>query len=142
MISTLISVSVNYWAILVGGVVAMVTGMIWYGPSTFGKLWMRWNGLGEADMESSKDSVGKLYFVQFIATLVMVYVLAHFVIYFNAHDFSDALKLGFWIWLGFMVAGSAGVYIFPPKRWELFLFDSVYKLINVVLIGWVLAIWR
>ncbi len=120
----------------------MVTGMIWYGPATFGKIWMKWNGLTDADMVSSKDSVGKLYAVQFIASLVMIYVLAHFVSYFGIKDFNGAWTLGFWIWLGFMFAGAAGIYIFPPKRWELFLFDSAYKLINIVIIAWVLAVWH
>ncbi len=142
MLTALSGASVNYWAILVGAVITMVLGMIWYGPATFGKLWMKWNGLTEADMNPSKDKVGMLYAIQFVASLVMIYVLAHFIIYFNITDFSGAWTLGFWIWLGFMVAGGAGMYIFPPKRWELFVFDSAYKLVSIVLIGWVLAVWR
>ena len=142
MISTLVQTSVNYWAVLAGAVGTMVLGMIWYGPATMGKLWMKWNGLTEADMNPSKDSVGKLYFVQFIASIVMIWVLAKFVGFFNVTSFQDALTLGFWIWLGFMVAGGAGIYIFPPKKFELFLFDSSYKLVSIVLLSWLLGVWR
>ncbi len=135
-----LDVAINYWAVIVGAVLMMVTGMLWYGPVTLGKLWMKLNGLTEADM--TKEGVGMLYLWQFIAALVMSYVLAHFVSFFKVTDFAGAWTLGFWIWLGFLVAGGAGVYIFPPKRWGLFLFDNAYKLINIVLIAWVLAIWR
>ncbi|HSX41880.1 MAG TPA: DUF1761 domain-containing protein [Candidatus Saccharimonadales bacterium] len=142
MLTTLTQVHLNYWAILVGGVITMALGMIWYGPATFGKLWMQWNGLTDADMTASKDNVGMLYFIQFIASLVMIYVLAHFVKFFGVTDLSGAWMLGFWIWLGFLVAGSAGIYIFPPKRWELFLFDASYKLVSIVLVAWLLAVWH
>jgi len=141
MITDLVHITINHWAVLVGGIIAMITGMIWYGPTTGGKLWMKWNGLAPEDMGSG-DNVGKLYFIQFIAALVTAYVLAHFVVFFGAQNFSDALSLGFWIWLGFLFAGAAGIYIFPPKRWELFLFDSAYKLVNIVLTAWLLAVWR
>lgn len=139
MFSDLVHVTVNYWAIIVGALVMMVIGMIWYGPATMGKMWMKWNGLTDT---GSGDNVSTLYFLQFVASLVMVYVLAHFVVYFDLKNFTDAWVLGFWVWLGFMVAGGAGIYIFPPKRWELFLFDSAYKLVSLVIVAWVLAVWR
>ena len=140
MITNFADVTINYWAVIAGVAIAMVTGMIWYGPGTLGKLWMKWNGLDNSNMNG--DGVGKLYALQLLASLVMTYVLAHFVAYFGVTDFFGALTLGFWIWLGFLVAGGAGIYIFPPKRWELFLFDSGYKLVSIVLIAWVLAVWR
>lgn len=141
MISTLVHESVNYWAVIVGAVIAMALGMVWYGPATFGKLWMKWNGLTDADM-SNKDNVGMLYLLQFVAALILTFVLAKFVVFFNVKTFADALNLGFWLWLGFLVFGSAGVYIFPPKRWQLFLFDQSYKLVNIVLVAWMLGVWR
>ncbi len=42
--------AVNYWAVLTCGLVSMVVGSIWYGP-IFGKLWMRLNGVTQAECE-------------------------------------------------------------------------------------------
>src|SRR5580693_6954197 len=63
---------VNYLAVLVATIVAFVVGALWYGPF-FGKPWKRLMGMNEG-MQGSMPvwpMVGG-----FIATLVMVYVLA------------------------------------------------------------------
>lgn len=132
--------TLNWWAVIAGGILQMVTGMIWYNPKTFGQMWMKANGLTTENM--NKDKMGQLYFLQFIAALVFSYVLALFVAYIHPIMLKDGLILGFWLWLGFMAAGAAGLYIFPTKPFPLFAMDSLYKLINIFLLIWLFMSWR
>lgn len=131
---------INYWAVLVGGVIWMVTGMFWYSPMGFGNAWMRLSGHTPDD--ANKDQVGKLYLWQFIAALIVSYILAHFVRVAGAITWQDGAVVGFWAWLGFFAAGSAGVYLFPPKPLALFAFDKGYQLLNLLITAALLAVWR
>ncbi len=47
-------IDINWFGIIAGTIVAMVLGMIWYGPGVFGKKWMKAVGLTEEQMK--KDS--------------------------------------------------------------------------------------
>ncbi len=134
------NVILNFWAVIVAALIPMVTGMIWYSPKVFGMMWMKANGMSQDDMK--KDNMSQLYFLQFIAALVMTYVIALFVMYVHPLTTADGFMLGFWLWLGFLVAGSAGQYIFPPKPANLFVMDSIYKLINIFLVIWLLMTWQ
>lgn len=48
------AIAVNYWAVLVGGVLAMVIGMIWYG-FLFKGLWLRVIKADALDLEIYKN---------------------------------------------------------------------------------------
>ena len=133
-------VTLNWWAVLVAAFIPMVTGMIWYNPKVFGQMWMKANGLEMDDLK--KDNIGQLYFLQFVAALVMTYVTALFVMFVNPTTAADGFMLGFWLWLGFLVAGAVGLYVWPPKPLNLFVMDSIYKLINIFLVIWLLISWK
>lgn len=132
--------TLNWWSVIVASLIPMVTGMIWYNPKVFGQMWMKDNGMTADDMK--RDNMGQLYFIQFIAALVMTYVTALFVMFVHPATTSDGFMLGFWLWLGFLFAGAAGQYIFPPKPLNLFVMDSIYKLINILLVIWLLMSWK
>ena len=44
-------ISINWWAVLVAGVVYMVVGMVWYGP-LFGKLWKSLMGFTDESVKN------------------------------------------------------------------------------------------
>lgn len=133
-------VSVNWLAILAGGVISMITGMLWYGPKTMGPMWMKFNNLDQSQMDPS--GVGKLYFLQFVSALLFTYVLAIVLHFLGALTVKDGLMDALWLWAGFLVFGGVGMYLFPPKSLNLFLFDNAYKLINILIIAAVLVKWH
>ena len=70
---------INYWAILVCAVLAMIIGSVWYGP-IFGNAWMKLCGMHDMDEAKKKEMQKKmmpLYLVQFLLTLFQVFILAH-----------------------------------------------------------------
>jgi hypothetical protein len=133
-------VHVNYWAVLAGGIISMITGAIWYSPKVFGQIWSGYHGMKPSEMDMS--GMGKLYFWQFIAALIVTYVLAILFHFLGTSTTKDALMAGVWLWAGFMVAGGAGQYLFPTKPFNLFALDNIYKLINILIIAAVLVAWK
>lgn len=135
------SAFINYWAVFVAAVAQMVLGSIWYGP-LFGKKWQHLSGMHQADMEAAKrGGMGKLYFWAFVGALVMAYVVAHFVSYFDATTVSSALQLAFWAWLGFIATTTLGSVLWENKSKELYLINNGYNLIGLAIMTLVLALW-
>ncbi len=44
----------NFWLILVAGLIPLITGFIWYNPKVFGNAWMKSAGLDEEKMKGAK----------------------------------------------------------------------------------------
>lgn len=131
---------INYWAVVVGAAATMITGMLWYSPgSPTGKVWMRLNNFTN---DGSGDNMGLLYFLQFLSSLVLSFFLAVIVKTLNITDYNIGLMVGFWLWFGFIAATCAGQYIFPPKPFQLFALDNLYKLVNVLIIIAIVIAWK
>lgn len=132
---------VNLGVVLVAALATMALGFLWYSPVLFGKPWMALMGKTDADMPEMKKKATKAYALSFIGALVMAYVLAHFVDYVGATTVSDGLQLGFWIWLGFAATIGYTDVLFGGKPFKLFLINTGYQLVELLLMGVILAVW-
>ncbi len=132
------SLSVNWFAILVAAIANMVIGALWYSPLLFGKAWMR--ASGKSDMKGS----GKLYLLNFIASILIAYVLVHAIRYAagNVPTMSDGLMVSVINWLGFLVAGVLPVYLFEGRNKTLYFLYITYQLISFLVMGAILSSWR
>lgn len=135
---------VNYVAIVLLAVGAMVIGAIWYGP-LFGKAWMRVLGADPADEAKRKEmqkSAGPLYLIQFVLVLFQVYVLAH---YIRGWEEASGVVNALWIWAAFVMPtiAACSMWTNDPKRvvWTRFFIQSGYFLVLFVLFGYVLGTW-
>ncbi len=136
---------INYWAVLVCGVLAMVIGSIWYGP-LFGKRWLQVIGATELDLERRKQmqrEAAPLYVIQFALALLQAWVLAYYIVgWKDAPGVENAL----WIWAAFVVPTLAGTSMWnndPTKvKWARFLIQGGYQLVLFIAFGLVLGMWR
>lgn len=136
------SVDINYLAVLVAGIASMALGAFWYSPLAFGKMWMALSGLTEASMnEAKKKGMTKLYTLAFIGSLVMSYVLAHFVDYAGATTVQEGLQTGFWVWLGFMATKALGTVLWENKPVKLYVLNTAYDLVSLLIMASILAVW-
>ena len=134
--------TINYVAVVVAAIAANVLGAIWYSPAGFGKVWMELSGFTEKKMgEAKKKGIAKMYAVGFLSTLVMAYVLAHMVDYTDATTVMGGLQAGFWIWLGFVATVQLGSVLWEGKPVKLYLLNTSYYLVNLLLMGTILAVW-
>ena len=129
----------NYVAILVASFIPMVVGSLWYGP-LFGKKWMKLVGVKEMNM--GKDGMTKFYVLMFVTSFVQSFVLSYFVTGIGAVDAVSGAIVGFVAWLGFVVAGKLSEFLADRRPMDLLYLDSGYRLVILVLMGAVLAVWK
>lgn len=135
-------VDINYWAVLVSAIVSMVIGMIWYSPALFGNAWMRSGGMTKNMMdETKKNGMAWRYIIAFIGSLLIAYVLAHFVDYTQSVSFTEGMLTGLWTWLGFIIPTLLGSVLWEGKTWTYYLINVLYQLISLLVIGGILAAW-
>ena len=140
---------INYLAVLVCGVLAMVLGMLWYGP-LFGKEWMRLVGVPEDAMEQVKNDPAKKrqmywnYLIQFVFALVAAYILAHVVANGAAAGRGGVgygLYFAFFSWLGFTVPPTLGMVLWEGKPWKYWWIVAGYWVVYFCIAGALLAVW-
>ena len=133
-------IPVNYLAVLVAALFAILLGYLWYGP-LFGKHWMR---LAKVTAESMKP--GALDFVVWIGgALLMAFGLANVLAAANAYTHmsgaTSGLVTGFWIWLSFAIPITAGIVFSERKPPSLWLITAGYYLVALCGMGVILALW-
>ena len=134
-------VDVNYLAVLAAAIASMIVGFIWYGP-LFGKMWMQSMKMDNKKMqEAKKKGMGKTYILAFLTTLIMSYVLAHFVDYVEAKTVMDGVILGFWLWIGFLATTQIGSVLWEGKPVKLYLINTLHYLVALAVMAAILAVW-
>lgn len=137
--------SINYFAVVVGALLSMAIGALWYGP-LFGKKWMQIVGVNPDDLEARKKmqkNAMSLYLVQFVLTLFQVLVLAHLI--------ADTTRVGgleraLWIWGAFAIPTLAGAVMWTNEQGKMklarFLIQGGYQLTIFIVFGLLLQFWK
>lgn len=127
-------IDVNWLAVVVCGVAAMMLGMIWHSQALFGTMYMKAIG-GDMNMPPEKmkeiqKKMWQLYITQFILSLLTAYVLFYYIV--GAIDSISALSNALWIWLGFIMPTIAGQWMWSARprndAWTGFLISAGYSL--------------
>ncbi len=130
---------INYWAVVVAALSGFAVGALWYGP-LFGRQWMAASGVTEADVKNT--NFPRIYGVAFVMSLLSAFVLAHVVAQFNATTVKAGAQAGFWMWLGFIVTVQVTDALFNRTSKRLVSIDAGYRLVWLVVMGVILAVWR
>jgi len=138
-------IDVNYLAVIVSAIAAMVLGFLWYGP-LFGTQWIAYMGWSEADMAAAKaKGMAKTYLIMTISTLVMSYVMAHAILfgttYTNTFGAVGGLMGAFWYWLGFVAPVTLSAVLWEGKPWGYWFLTAGYYLVSLCMMGVILALW-
>lgn len=138
-------VSVNYLAVLVCGLINMVLGMLWFSPVLFGKPWMAalgWNPAKMDEMKKTQKNMGAKYAIAALTGLVLAFVMSHFVYFVSASTFAQGMKTGLWLWLGFVATSGVNAVLWEKKPLKLYAIDVGYYLVDMMILGGVLSVWR
>ncbi len=144
---------INFLAVVLCSILAMVIGAFWYGP-LFGKKWMEIIGANEGDSEVRKkmqSSARPLYVIQFLLILFQVSVFAYLM-----HFIDPTIDLGstliIWIssaliiWAAFVMPIIAGSVMWnnDSRRTMLarFFIQAGYQLVIFLVFGVILGLWR
>ena len=133
---------INYLAVLVAAVVHFMIGGLWYGL-IFGNTFIKLIGWSPEKLaQVAGQSHGKEYLFAFLTSLVLVYVLAHFVQYTKARNAADGMQTGFWLWLGFVATTQLSAVVFEERSWGLYLLNIGYQFVACLVAGAILAVWQ
>ena len=134
---------IKYPAVIVATIVHFILGGLWYSPLLFGNKFLQlinWSPQQIQQMES--ESHAKELAIAFVMSLILVYILAHFVQYTKATTAMGGIQTAFWLWLGFVVTTHVPTVIFEGRSFGLFLINVAYQFVGCALAGVILAVWR
>lgn len=134
---------IKYPAVIVATLVHFILGGLWYSPLLFGNKFLQlinWSPQKLQQMEN--ESHVKELVIAFVMSLILVYILAHFVQYTRATSVMGGIQTAFWLWLGFVVTTHVPTVIFEGRNFGLFLINVAYQFVGCALAGMILAVWR
>lgn len=134
--------TINYLAVALAAIATMALGWLWYSPVLFQKRWMKEMRMKPKDAARAQKEGMKSMGFMFLATLVMAYVLAHFVDYLGVTNAKDALWAGSWIWVGFVATIMLQPVLFERKSWTLYLINTAYNLVSLLVMAVILVMLR
>ena len=132
--------AVNYVAVLLAAVSAMVVGFVWYSKAVFGKPWMKASGVTDAQMKAANKNMLAMYVPMYVGAVVTAYVLSMLVDLTNATTVSAAMQVAFWIWLGFIATSFLGSVLFERRSWTYYGITAGYYLVNLLVMSAVLVL--
>ena len=128
----------NYLAIVLLAVLSNIIGMFWYCQGCFGKVWAK-----KCHFDVTKMKATPWHFVgSFITAFIMAWIVSLFVIWLNMTMWTEGLKLGFTLWLGFVATSHFCAVIWAKKPVKVFCIEAGRYLVTLLIMGAILAAWR
>ena len=121
----------------------MVVGSIWYGP-LFGKMFMAEMGMNQWSPEKQaamKKAMTMTYVWQFIASLVMFFVLDWYIVTSMHMGIMGGVANAFGLWLGFVVPLALGNALWSGKM-KLFWLSIGNMFITMLIAGVIMGAMR
>ncbi|MGD8622391.1 MAG: DUF1761 domain-containing protein [Anaerolineales bacterium] len=129
--------AVNWLAVVVGMVLSMAMGALWYGP-LFGNLWLRLIGKTADEIEGDPMDYLKTAVAAFIAMLFLDLVVASF----GAQSLADGVVVGALTFIGFGATLTFVYTTFEGPDERVWLLYAAYQLVVFVIMGGVFAVWN
>jgi hypothetical protein len=134
---------INYPAVVASAAAYWVLGALWYSPLLFARPFVALKGYTPEQVAAmqAQGHAGEIG-AAFLTSLVLAYVLAHFVKFTGAETAASGALTGFWLWLGFVVTTNLETVIFESRPVGLYLINNGYHLVGLLGMGALLAVWR
>ncbi len=124
-------------AVLIAAILGFGLGALWYSPRLLGKQWT-----AALDVSQEEFSPARIYGTRFVTTLVAAYVLARILVHTEATTLVAGIETGFLIWLGFVATFALDGVLFEKRPFKLYLINSGYYLVSLMLMGALLGLWH
>lgn len=129
----------NHVAVWLMVVVQLGLSALWYSPLAFGDQWMALLGLSPADIDQG-DFVP--FAIAIAGTVLLTYFLAWLLLQLDVAYLSEAIKVGFLLWLCVVLSEHATHYAFQGVHYGVLLIDMGKTLVGLLISAVVLAAWR
>ena len=133
-----ISFAVNYLAVIVATVAAVVIGIVYYGVAGFGARLARLNSMTPRTGPPSPTQ----FATGIVVGLVNAWVLAVLSLNLGGASIADGILLGALAWLGFGATFKAAQVVFEGRSWNTWLIAGVHDLLVQVVVAAIVTVWR
>ncbi len=133
--------SVHIIIIAIAACVDVLLAYVWYHPHFLGNEWKKLQCLKDQTSREDQNAKDSRFPIQYILSFMTAYVLAHFVQYVGAVTLQEAVKLGFWIWIGFTGVFRLADLFRINGSMKLLYIDGGYRLLSLVVMSIILTLW-
>lgn len=134
---------INYWAVLVAGIIYWLLGMLWFSPIVVGKSWLeelKKHGIKVSKPESKKIIEKSIW--TFALNVLVAFGVAILVNSLGIHTFGGGLSLGLILSICFAAAAMGISYIWESRSVKLSFYDIFYPFIGILVSSIIIALWR
>ncbi len=131
------SLAVNYLAVVVAAVAAVVIGIVYYGVAGLGDRLARLVG----STPVGRPGPAQLG-IGVVVALVNAWVLALLSLNLGGSSLTDGIVLGVLAWLGFMATLSGAQVAFQGRPWNAWLITNVHDVVVQVVVAAIVTLWR
>ena len=130
--------SVNWLAVIVCVVVAMISGFIWYHPKVFFPAW--WAGIGKSGEPGNPNPI--IYVFTIVAALVEALAMSFMLNVMPSGNLASGALTGFMLWLGFVAPTNLVNKLFAGHGFKVWAIEAGNHLLNLLLFGAILGAWQ
>lgn len=131
---------IHWLAVVIGTVVFMALGFLWYGPF-FGKPWlaaMEKMGKKRADLRMTPP----LFVLNVVTAFITNIVLDLIIIAFGVSSWWMGLVAGAVVWVGVGATAATLSNVFEGRPWALWTIFFFYQIVLYAGMGLVYTVWR
>ena len=129
-------VEINYLAVIIATIAAMVIGGVWYAPPVFGDTWSKLVLLDEA---KAKKAMPVAMLIMLIGAFIKAFMLAHIIglsnHFYNHSYFHDSMGTVFAVFVGFFLVQVVTRNVFEQRPFKLSLIILGNELVTLVAMG-------
>jgi hypothetical protein len=128
---------INVLAVLLAVLLRQIIGYLWYAPFLFGKTWAKDSGVDLTKMDPKAQK--KAILVATLLSIVMAVILHYFLDITRSVTPFKGMYIAYWLWMGFTATTALTNYTYQMKPMRLFLVETGYNLITMLLMGGLIA---
>lgn len=130
--------SINWLAVIVCVVVAMISGFVWYHPRVFFPAW--WAGIGKSGQPGNANPI--IYVYTIIAAVVQAVSVAFMLNLMGGDSLTSGMAFAFMLWLGFVAPTNLVNKLFAGHGLKVWAIEAGNHLLNFLLFGAILGAWQ
>ena len=130
--------SINWLAVMICVVIAIVSGFMWYHPKVFFPAW--WAGIGRSGQTGISHPI--LYVFTIIAAFVEAVSIAFLLKTMGATSAASGAMAAFMLWLGFVAPTNLVNKLFAGHGFKVWAIETGNHLLNFLIFGAILGAWQ
>jgi hypothetical protein len=132
--------SINWLAVVACVVISMISGSIWYNPKTFFPAW--WAVVGGGKAQPGMENMGLTWGLTVLASFVQAVAMSFMVKSMGGTTVASGAMVGFMLWLGFIAPTYLVNKLFAGHGLKIWAIEIGNHLVNFLLFGALLAVWK